>query len=446
MPYAIYHFPPDFRWGVATASHQVEGHNQNNQWWAWEQEAGRIAGGSTSGLACDWWQNAEQDFDRAAAMGLSVLRLSIEWSRVEIAPGRIDTVALDRYRDMLEALLARGITPMVTLHHFSDPLWLTEKGGWTNPNVVPYFTRYVHQVIQRLGDLTTLWCTINEPNVYVSMGYIRGAFPPGEQNLKTAALVLRHMLTAHGAAYKLIHRLQENAQVGLAHNLRFFDPANPRSLADRAAAWLQDYWFNQTTLAAVWKGIWLPPLGFGPALGVRRRLDWIGLNYYTRDRVAYERGAGLGFGHAERTPGAETLDGGYGELYPEGLARALRRLARLCGRGRHRIPIHITENGIPDADDDQRPRALLLHLHQLWRALQTNIPVHSYYHWTLVDNFEWAEGWDLRFGLIELDPETQQRKRRPSADLYATIAQGNAITPEMLDAYAPELKSVLMSE
>ncbi len=454
MPDAIYHFPPDFRWGAATASHQVEGQNINNQWWAWEQQPGRIAQGNQSGRACDWWENAEADFDRAAAMNLGTLRLSIEWSRVEVAPGKIDTAALDRYRHMLRGLRERGIEPMVTLHHFTDPLWLSESGGWTNPDVVAYFVRYVRQVLGALSEYAKLWCTINEPNVYATSGYVLGDFPPGVHDLGTAATVLRHMLRAHAAAYRTIHGVQPEAQVGLAHNLRFFDAARPGRLTDRAAARIQDLWFNQTTLAAVggtppvarrilpsgfrpaW---WLPPLGFGPAFAMRKTLDWVGLNYYTRDRVTFDRNAAsTAYGVQSHTEGAEAMDGGYGELYPEGIVRGIRRLSRLG------LPIHITENGIPDGDDDQRPRALVLHLHQLWRAIQDNYPVMSYYHWTLVDNFEWAEGWTLPFGLIELDPETQARRPRPSANLYASIARSNAITPELVDAYAPELRRTLM--
>ncbi len=247
------------------------------------------------------------------------------------------------------------------------------------------------------------------------------------------------MLQAHAAAYRRIHRVQENAQVGLAHNLRFFDPARPRNLLDRLVAWVRDLGFNQTTLKPVWNGWWVPPMGFGPALTLRRTLDWIGLNYYTRDLVTFDRAAQADF-YAQTThdPKAEPLDGDYGELYPHGMFRALKQLARI------NIPIYVTENGIPDADDDQRPRALLLHLRELWRALQDNVPVQGYYHWTLTDNFEWAEGWTLPFGLIELDPQTQARTPRPSADLYAALAQGNAITPELLDAYAPELRKVLL--
>jgi len=439
MPNATFHFPPSFRWGVATASHQVEGHNTNNQWWAWEHQPGRIAEGHTSGAACGWWQNAEEDFDRAAALGVTSLRLSVEWSRVEVAPGQIDTAALDRYRGMLRALRDRDIEPMVTLHHFSDPLWLAQAGGWTNPDVVAYFARYVDQVVQALGDLATLWCTINEPNVYATQGYVLGEFPPGAHSVRAAAVVLRTMLKAHGEAYRTIHARQAEAQVGLAHNMRFFDPANPKRIGDRAIAWLQDLWFNRTTLSAVSRGWWLPPLGFGPALDVRRTLDWFGLNYYTRDLVTFDRtGDRAGIGRTLHDESAELLDGGYGELYPKGMSRAIRQLARL------KLPIHITENGVPDEDDDQRPRALLLHLHQVWRMLQNNIPVKSYYHWTLVDNFEWAEGWTLPFGLIQLDPQTQERTPRPSSDLYGAIAHANAITPELLDAYAPELRPILL--
>ena len=441
MPNATYHFPPDFKWGVATASHQVEGNNENNQWWAWEQEEGRIKQGHTSGLACDWWGHAEADFDRAADMGLNALRLSIEWSRVEPEPGTFDTEALDRYREMVQGLRERGIEPLVTLHHFSNPLWLERQGAWENVGTIAYFTRYVERVVRALGEQTTLWCTINEPNVYAIMSYLMGLFPPGQQDLKATRSVLRNLLKAHGAAYRAIHRIQPAAKVGLAHNLRIFDPANPRSLLDRLVAWGQDVSYNRSTLSAVWRGWWTLPIGFGPAFNLRRTLDWVGLNYYTRDLVAFDSGArDMLFGRATHAGDAETLDGGYGELYPQGMTRALKRLGQMG------IPIYITENGIPDSDDDQRPHALLLHLHQMWRAMQGNLPVQGYYHWTLVDNFEWAEGWTLRFGLIELDPETQERTRRPSADLYAAIARGNAITPELIDTYAPEVRPVLLPE
>ena len=438
-PRAAFHFPAGFKWGVGTAAHQVEGENIYNDWWAWEQTSGHIKNGHMSGLACNWWENAEADFDRAAAMGLNALRLSVEWSRIEPRSGAFDDSSLERYRQMLRGLRERGIEPMVTLHHFSNPRWLSEQGGWEAPETVALFARFVRRVVEALGEYCDLWCTINEPNVYGFMGYVDGVFPPGQTNIKPALRVIRNMLAGHAAAYREIHTLQSNARVGLAHNMRVFDPVNPRSLLDRRATNTTDRIFNQAILTALVQGRWMLPLGFGLALKLRRTLDWIGLNYYTRDMVAFDRTQSQSlFGHRRHADGAELLDGGYGELYSRGIFRSIQRLARLG------LPIYVTENGIPDDDDDQRPRYLLTHLHQMWHAIQLCYPVMGYYHWTLVDNFEWAEGWTLRFGLFSLDPETQRRTPRRSASLYADVVQANAITPQVIDTYASELRSELL--
>jgi beta-glucosidase len=441
MPEATFFFPADFKWGTATAAHQVEGGNENNDWWAWEQEAGHIKGGHRSLKACDWWERAEEDFDRAAALGQNAHRLSVEWSRVEPREGYFDDTALERYRVMLQALRARDIEPMVTLHHFTTPLWLVEMGGWESPRAIPLFERYVARVVEALGEFCDLWCTINEPNILAVAGCLRGIFPPGKASKRAVIRVMRNLLRGHAAAYRRIHALQPEARVGLAHNERIFDPAKPGSPLDRLATSGQDRNFNRAVLDPVGRGWWLLPFGFGPAWRVRKTLDWIGLNYYTRDLVSFDlRESGELFARKLRSPGAELLDGGFGELYPQGIARSLKRMHRLG------LPIYITENGIPDADDDQRPRALVLHLHQVWRVIQECVPVMGYYHWSLVDNFEWAEGWTVRFGLIELDPETQERTPRPSAYLYRDICQANAITPAIIDEHVPELRSVLLPE
>jgi beta-glucosidase len=197
--------------------------------------------------------------------------------------------------------------------------------------------------------------------------------------------------------------------------------------------------FNRAILTALTKGRWTPPLGFGLAWKLRRSLDWIGLNYYTRDMVAFDRTRSQSlFGSRRHADGAELLDGGYGEFYPRGIFRCLKELAHLG------LPIYITENGIPDDDDDQRPRYLLAHLHQVWHAIQLCYPVMGYYHWTLVDNFEWAEGWTLRFGLISLGTEGQIRRPRRSAGLYADVVRANAITPSIIETYAAELRPELL--
>jgi len=438
-PEATFHFPADFKWGVATAAHQVEGNNSNNDWWAWEQQDDRIKEGQKSGLACNWWKDAESDFDRAATLGVNALRLSVEWSRVEPRPGEFDDSALERYGHMLQELRARNIEPMVTLHHFTNPRWLADQGGWENPQTAALFARFARRVVERLGQHCDLWCTVNEPNVYGYMGYLESAFPPGQSDLGAAMLVIRHLLAGHAAAYREIHAVQPNARVGLAHNMRILDPANPKSLLDRRVARVTDRTYNQAILTALTRGRWTLPLGFGLAWNLRRTLDWIGLNYYTRDLVAFDRAQRQKlFSRFLHANDAELLDGDYGEFYPHGIFRCIQRLARL------NLPIYVTENGIPDDDDDQRPRYLLTHLHQMWHAIQLCYPVMGYYHWTLVDNFEWAEGWTLRFGLIALDPETQTRTPRPSADLYSNVIRANGITPQIIDTHAPELRAELL--
>ena len=439
MPEATFHFPKDFHWGVATAAHQVEGNNTRNDWWAWEQGQGHIAQGDLSGRACNWWEDAEGDFDRAAVLGIDALRLSIEWSRVEPQPGSFDETALGRYRQIAEGLGQRGIEPMITLHHFTNPRWLAEGGGWENPETVRRYSRFVEQVVSALAPACDLWCTINAPNMYAYKGYVAGVWPPGKSDLGTSLRVARHLLLAHAEAYRVIHEIQPEARVGFAHHMQPFDPAKPRSPLDRIATSIVDRTYNRALLAALNRGIWMPPLGFGLVRGVRGTLDWIGLNYQTRDLVAFDRRArNRLFSRRLHADDPDTLDGGVGELDPSGITRSLERLARL------NLPIYITENGIPNDDEDQRPQYMLKHLHQVWHSVQRCYPVMGYYHRTLVDSFEWHRGWTLRFGLIELDPETQEREPRQTAGLYSSLIHANAITPQLIDTYAPELRAELL--
>ncbi len=204
MAHATFHFPKGFLWGTATASHQVEGNNTNNNWHYWEEE-GQIEPGHSCGLACDWWGGRwKEDFDRASEAGQNTHRLSIEWSRIQPALDRWDEEALDYYRQMLRGLVERGLTPMVTLHHFTDPLWLTFLGGWEYEPVVSLFEAYVRKVVEALGDYVNFWCTINEPNVYAVMGYIFGVFPPGKKDLGATFDVMTKLVRGHAAAYHAI--------------------------------------------------------------------------------------------------------------------------------------------------------------------------------------------------------------------------------------------------
>ena len=448
MAKATFHFPPDFRWGTATAAHQVEGDNTNNDWWAWEQGHGHIKGGQKSGKASDWWGDGfEQDMDFAAQMNNTGHRMSIEWSRIEPAEGHWDDMAIDHYRSMLKSMRARNIEPMITLHHFTNPIWLTERGGWETPEVVPLFERFVSRAVEALKDLCDLWITINEPNWYVAGGYLQdidvvennqpqGTFPPGKNDLGLALKVTDNMLLGHAAAYHAIHRLQPNARVGIAPNFRLFDPLNPQSRLDRFVASNRDRMFNQIVVDAVMKGKIGRPIGFARRIrSLKNTIDYLGVNYYTREFTRFTRASAdtLLFGQGTIVPDVEMSDGNYGELHSHGLFRFLKRFDRI-GK-----PLYVTENGLPDADDDQRPAFLIEHLRSVWLAINQNVPVMGYYHWSLVDNFEWAEGWNLRFGLVELDPQTQARKLRNSGKLYGEICKSNKIDTELVKRYAPEI-------
>lgn len=437
---SILKMPPGFLWGAATAAHQNEGGNTNNQWAIWEQMPGCIHNGDRAGKATDWWnlETAAADFDRAADLGLTSLRISVEWSRIEPAAGVFDQTALRHYAEMIHLLRERGIEPMVTLHHFTDPLWLTELGAWENPLISDVFARFVTRVVEALGDQVKLWCTINEPVVYAQGGYLGGTFPPGANNWPRGLKVLRNMLLAHGRAYRVIHRLQSAAQVGLAHHMRLFLPANPDSAADRRAAALMDQAVNRAPLEAITRGRLTPLIGLGQhATQLIDSSDYIGLNYYTAERVAFDpRLPGGLFARRFLDPNGElselTPEGEpYSEIDPRGIYLAL---MRLTGYGK---PIYITENGLPDRDDEIRPRFLATYLAEVWRAIQDGADVRGYYHWTLVDNFEWAAAWSLRFGLFELDPETGARVARPSAAVYSRIAQANGVPRSLLAKVAP---------
>jgi beta-glucosidase len=415
-------FPADFAWGVATSSHQVEGSNANNQWNTWEKR-GRIKSKDCVGQACDWWLNAEQDFDLAKALGVNALRLSVEWSRIEPQEGTWDETALARYREMLKALHERGMRPFVTLHHFTNPLWFEEKQAFANPDSVRLFERFTQRVVAALGDLCRDWATFNEPNVYTSLGYFLGEFPPGKKGrFMQAAHVTRNLCLAHAAAYRMIHSVQANANVGWAQHYVVFKPRRTDSALDR---WLSEFIhrrFNDNFAEGIRCGRAPFPLNkFGDSLPeVKGTCDYVGINYYSRLRVGFEpRSPKTLFFQITVPPHKPQGDSGievpYGEVYPEGLRRAVEHFADF------KKPIYILENGVPDREDRIRPWVIESIGEQMHALLAEGVDLRGYFHWTLVDNFEWSEGWHLRFGLYELDPTTQKRTARPSAQHYARL-------------------------
>jgi beta-glucosidase len=439
-------FPEGFLWGTASSSYQCEGGNTNNQWYRWEQQ-GHILTGEQCGEACNWWENAEHDFALAEQMENNALRLSLEWSRIEPAAGQWDSGALGRYRAMLKDLRTRHLKPIVTLHHFTDPIWFADRGGFADEANIHYFVRYVTHVVENLRDLCDFWVTINEPDNYSVLGYLLGIHPPGEHDIMRTMHVLRNMMQAHVEAFYAIRHLQPQAEIGYCLHYRLFDPANELSPLDRSAAGLQDTFFNWAVLQAAETGHFAFPLKIllSPiprAVGSR---DFHGVNYYTREMVRFDptRPVEL-FGRRFVRPDSNYNDPGkdinFGEIYPYGLYRVLKSVYQ---RTRGNKPLYITENGFSDALDDRRPQAILEHLAMVHLAISEGIPVRGYLYWSLVDNFEWAEGWGVRFGLIELDPETQERIPRRSASMFGEICRANAITEGIVERYAPKALDII---
>ena len=432
MPQATYHFPKGFVWGTATAAHQVEGGNDNNDWAAWENQEGRIHKGDKAGLACDWWNGRwREDLDRAAEAGQSAHRMSVEWSRIQPAPDRWDEDALDRYRAILQGMHERGMQPMVTLQHFTLPLWLAENGGWENDDIPGLFEAFVRRTVTALKEYNTCWVTINEPNVDMYSSYIDAVFPPGKSEPAAAYHTILNVLRSHTLAYHTIHEIQPQAQVGMAHQYHGFIPAHKYSPLDALVVGMSHQAFNDVFPMALTNGRvrFLHKSTRLPAAADTQ--DFFGLNYYTCEVVGFSLSAKDFFQKRWYPPEAKPSPFGFNASYPVGLFMGL-EWANSYG-----LPIHITENGIEDSQDDFRREYLLTHLHQVWRALNHNIPVRSYYHWSMIDNFEWERGWDMQFGLWTFDRETQVRTPRPSAALYAAICKENAISHAMVEEYAP---------
>ncbi len=441
MPEAIYQFPRGFLWGTATSSHQVEGNNLLNSWHWWEQQ-GHIIAGHQCGLACDWWGGRwREDFDRAAEGNQNAHRLSIEWSRIQPTPDKWDEEAVEYYREMMRGLADRGMTPLVTLHHFSEPMWFLEAGAWENDQAVEWFTKYTRKVVEALKEYVNLWVTFNEPNLYLIFGYVQGTWPPGKKSFEAAVQSAVNLLRAHASAYRAIHAIQPQARVGMAHHVQDLLPAKTWSPLDR--------WATQSLHKALNEMITQPLMSGRLSVLVFRRTvpeakgtqDFFGLNYYTRSRIAFDltKAAEL-FARRFFPEGADVSEGAFIANEPLGFYRAITWAQKA------NLPIIITENGVNDSQDRLRPRYLVTHIHQLWKAVNFNIPIKGYFHWSLVDNFEWERGWTQRFGLWALDEKTQQRIRRPSANLYAEICSENGLSSAMVATYAPEVLNQVFPE
>lgn len=382
-----------FLWGAATSAHQVEGNNVHNDWWQWEKDSPQQ---TVSGKACDHYERFREDFALAASLGHTAHRLSLEWSRFEPTEGAWSAKTVAHYREVLTELKRHNLVSFVTLHHFTNPLWLARRGGWEHPRAVYYFERYAERVARDLGDLIDVWVTVNEPMVYASHAYWNRKWPPQLHSVTRLHRVIGRLAEAHNAAYQVIHRHQPNARVGIAQSVIAFMPAHPERVSDRLLVEGHEWWYNHRF--------------FSLTTGTH---DYIGLNYYFSVKLAWEWAR---FRWKDVPLNVPRTDVGW-PVYPAGLEQLLLDFRR------YKKPLYILENGIADAADTKRADYIREHIRAVERAQAQGADVRGYFYWSLLDNFEWAAGFGPRFGLVEVNYDTQERRPRRSAYVYKAIIE-----------------------
>jgi len=417
-------FSDKFLWGSATSAHQVEGNCMNNNWFQFESavdEDGKpkISNGQKAGVACDHWNRYREDIQLMKELSLNAYRFSVEWSKIEPRQGEFDEAALDHYEQVVDELLANGIEPMVTLHHFTNPIWFEEQGAFLQEDSPEIFARFTEHVVRRLGSKVKLWCTINEPSAYAFSGYYVGLFPPAKKNLQTAATVLRNLLRAHTAAYTRIKEIQPQSRVGLVVVMLVYEPPNRWNLLDVVFNRLLRKNMTDSHFKYIVNGRFkfsIPGMAHESYnSGIRDAFDFIGVNYYMRFLWKLRPFGKRKLDIAANTPPERLTDMGW-EIYPEGLYRVLKLVSSYTSK-----PIYITENGIADDSDTKRAKYIEDHLLVLNKAIADGMNIKGYFYWSLIDNFEWAHGFEKRFGLYHVDYATQKRTLREGSRKYTEI-------------------------
>lgn len=404
-------FPKHFLWGASTAAHQVEGGN-HNQWTVWELENAKTKSVQAlyhhdefdswdrikaqaenpdnyiSGDLADHYHRYEEDFAFLKQMNMNAFRFSIEWSRIEPKEGEWDSKEIAHYKKYAESLKKKGIEPIVTLFHFTLPVWFTDKGGFEHRANVKYFTRYAKKIISELGTSVRLIITINEPEVYASESYYLMNWPPAVRSKVKWLKVVNNMALAHTKAAKIIHGLNRRYRVSIAKNSAFFYPGDTAWLSRWSAnisQYFQDDYFIKK---------------------VRKSCDFLGVNYYFSNRT---------YGYRIHNPDVKMSDLHW-DMHPRDIQYVIERLSR-----KYKLPVIITENGLADAQDKDRQWWIKETIIGLQAAIANGAELQGYLHWSLIDNFEWAYGKWPRFGLVEIDYKTGKRTLRPSAKWFGNV-------------------------
>jgi len=408
--------------GVASAATQIEGGELDHSWMDWYQK-GRIADGSSPARANDHYNRWEEDAKLMRELNIRVYRLGVEWARIEPQEGKFDEDVIEHYISEIELLKSYGIEVLVTLHHFTNPMWFETKGAFEKKENTAYFIRFTEKVVSAFGLLVNEYITINEPNVYAVNGYFFGVWPPGEKSFFKTVRVMSVLAAVHIEAYQKIHSLRkqmgfEDTKVSFANHVRVFAPQDPDKAAHRFFAGLNERFFQGALSKAMYTGVIKFPISKIGNVKKGQYCDFIAMNYYTRSTVS-----GLGDGVKQ---GAPVNDLGW-EIYPQGILECAAMLHKISP-----LPIYITENGTCDNTDEFR----CLYIYEHLKALcESDLPIARYYHWCFCDNFEWVEGESARFGIVHIDYETQSRRVKKSGMFFRDLILANGVDEALYDEY-----------
>ncbi len=405
--HATLKFPEGFLWGASTSAFQVEGNVINSEWWNWEQT--HQTASKRSCLAANQYNLYEEDFKLAKSLSHSTHRLSIEWSRIEPLNGIFSLNEIDHYKAVLTSLKEKNMKVMLTLHHFSNPLWFAKIGGWTNDKASFYFERFVRKIVPELKEYVDLWITINEPNVYSFLAYRSKHFPPQKKSWWLFLKSYYQMAKAHKKAYNTIHELDKKAQVGFSNNTASFNALHQHNIQEGLTEYFADVAKNHSFYILTGK----------------KTHDFLGINYYQNQYISLNGEAILPSLVEIKRGQADISDLGW-EILPEGIFDIIMDFSD------YHLPIYITENGIATLNDDRRVRFLISYLKEIYHAIQFGVDIRGYYYWSLIDNMELDQGFDPRFGLIGVDFKTQKRTIKPSALVYQDIIKFNGIPHHLL--------------
>ena len=415
-------FRDQFALGVASAATQIEGGENNGNWNDWYHK-GMIKDGSNPARATMHYQKWKQDADLMAKMGIKNYRLGIEWARICPEEGKVDKEALAHYRKEIAYLKEKGISILLTIHHFSNPMWFESMGGFTKRENLKYFIRFVKLVVNTFAGQVSEYITINEPNVYATQSYFFGTWPPGEKSIINACKVMSNMAICHIKAYEIIHKVRKDkgfsdTKVSFANHVRVFDPQNPKNIKHRINAKLLDFLFQGAVTEAFTLGKFKWPLLGAKSIKPGEYIDFIAVNYYTRSTVTR-------FDDGTKEDSYKN-DLGW-EIYPQGMIRVAEELYKLLER-----PIYITENGTCDNNDAFRSRYIYDHLKVI---AESELPINRYYHWCFCDNFEWIEGDSARFGLVHINYASLGRTVKQSGRFYTRMIKEHGVSKETYSKY-----------